>query len=271
MNTIRTLIVDDELAARQALLHLLERDNDIAVVGDCGGGREAVHLVGEHQPDLMFLDIQMPGLDGFGVIREIAPPELPVVVFVTAYDQHALQAFEVHAVDYLLKPFSDTRFLEALHGAKQQVRQRRLGALGQHVAALARAYAEPLDAVAGELASTSGDGTGRLEHLLIKVAGRLTRVRMADIDWIDADGDTARVRVGQTSYSLRATMDKLEADLGSIGFMRIHRSTIVNVERVKELRPYYGGDFVAVLKDGTSLKVSRSRLGSLESRLGRKI
>ncbi len=269
MKPIPTLIVDDEPAARAALVELLQRDVEIAVVGECAGGRQAVNLVREHGPELMFLDIQMPGMNGFGVIGEIEPDRLPVVVFVTAYDKHALQAFEVHAVDYLLKPFSDARFVEALNGAKNQVRQRRLGALDHHVAALASAYAEPANGGQQESARAKGDGTHHLEQLLIRVAGRLARVRTADIDWIDADGDTVRIRVGQMTYSLRATMDKLETELAPIGFVRIHRSTIVNVERVKELQPYYREDFVAVLRDGTRLKVSRSRLETLKTRLGR--
>jgi len=271
MNAIRTLIVDDEVAARRALALLLARDPEIAVVGECGNGREAVALAGSQTPELMFLDIQMPGLDGFGVIREIEPQRLPVVVFVTAYDQHALQAFEVHAVDYLLKPFNDARFQEALNVAKQQVRQRRLGALGSHIAALASAYTEAPAGGAGELAGPTAIGGERPEHLLIKTAGHLTRLRTADIDWIDADGDTARIRAGRATYPLRSTMDKLEADLATAGFVRIHRCTIVNVERVTGLRPFYRGDFVAVLRDGTTLKVSRSRLAQLEARLGRKL
>src|SRR5258708_34259035 len=189
MKPIPTLIVDDEPAARAALVELLQRDVEIAVVGECAGGRQAVNLVREHEPELMFLDIQMPGMNGFGVIGEIEPDRLPVVVFVTAYDKHALQAFEVHAVDYLLKPFSDARFVEALNAAKNQVRQRRLAALDHTVAARASSKPEPAHGGQQESARAKGDGTHHLAQLSVSVAGRLAWVPTGDIDWSHAARD----------------------------------------------------------------------------------
>jgi two-component system LytT family response regulator len=268
MKTIDTLIVDDEPAARNALLHLLREDPEISLGRPCENGREAVRAIKSHHPELVFLDVQMPGLDGFGVLREVEAKDLPVIVFVTAYDRHALHAFEVHAVDYLLKPFSDARFSAALTVAKTQVRQRRLGELGQQVAALISGSA---DAGAGPASDAGAPGLRDLEPLLIRVDGRIARVRTENIDWIDADGDSVRVRVGETSYPLRTSMDKLEQELDSVQFVRIHRSTIVNVDRIKELRLCYPGEYVAVLQDGTTLKVSRNRRELLESRLGRKV
>jgi two-component system, LytTR family, response regulator len=270
MKPIDALIVDDEPAARNALLHLLRQDPEIVLSRPCENGREAVRAIRAHHPELVFLDVQMPGLDGFGVLREIERKDLPVVVFVTAYDRHALHAFEVHAVDYLLKPFSDARFLEALTVAKTQVRQRRLGELGQQVAALISASPAAAPGPAGS-ADPPDSGLRDLEPLLIRVDGRIARVRTESIDWIDADGDSVRVRVGETSYPLRTSMDKLEQELDAMQFVRIHRSTIVNVERIRELRLCYPGEYVAVLHDGTTLKVSRNRRELLESRLGRKV
>jgi two-component system, LytTR family, response regulator len=270
MKPIETLIVDDEPAAREALLHLLRQDPEITLTRECENGREAVRLIQASRPELMFLDIQMPGLDGFGVLREVDAKDLPIVVFVTAYDRHALHAFEVHAVDYLLKPFSDSRFLEALSVAKGQVRQRRLGDLGQQVAALISTDAAHLARAGSSTENKVNSGTD-VDPLLIRVDGRIARVPIQSIDWIDADGDSVCVRVGEVHYPVRTSMDKLERELNSTRFVRIHRSTIVNVERIKELRQCYPREYVAVLHDGTSLKVSRNRRDLLESRLGRKV
>lgn len=271
MKPITTLVADDEPAARNALVHLLERHREIEIVGQSGGGREAVQVIRELRPELAFLDIQMPGLDGFGVVRETDPNHLPIIVFVTAYDTHALHAFEVHAIDYLLKPFSDVRFLEALTVAKGHVQQRRLGELYYQVAALVSAYPRPTIDDGGAAEVSLDAKTHHLDRLLIRVDGSIASVRASDIDWIDADGDSVCVRVGKVSYPLRSTMEKLEGELDPTRFVRIHRSTIVNVERIKELRPCYPGEYVAVLHDGATLKVSRHRRDVLESRLGRKV
>jgi len=265
MKPIQTVIVDDEPAARKALLHLLAADPEVGVLAECRSGREAVRILREGRAELVFLDIQMPKLDGFGVLREVRAEQLPVVVFVTAYDKYALKAFAVHAIDYLLKPFSDARFFEALQQAKQQVEHRRLGDLGHRVAVLVSGYADLANAMGEQKESRY------LERILVRVAGLITPVRVTDIDWIDAEGDYVRIRVGKTSHLLRATMHRLESQLDPARFVRIHRSTIVNLERVKELQPSYRGEYVAVLHDGTTLKLSRGCREQLESRLGRKV
>jgi two-component system LytT family response regulator len=271
MKPIPALIVDDEPAARKALVHLLAPDPDIVVLAECRGGREAVRAIRERAPELLFLDVQMPGLDGFRVLRELEPDRVPVVVFVTAYDKYALRAFEAHAIDYLLKPFSDARFYEALKEAKTQVQHRRLGDLGHQVAALVARYAELTPSPGEEEGGAASPKEPYLDRLLVRVDGRITPVRTADIDWIDAEGDYVRLRVGKTSHVLRTTMHRIESQLDPARFVRIHRSTIVNLERVKELKPSYRGEYVAVLHDGTTLKLSRGCREVLESRLGREV
>jgi two-component system, LytTR family, response regulator len=263
MTEMRTLIVDDEPAARAGLRHLLSADPDIAVVGECRDGREAVAAMRDAGPELVFLDVQMPELDGFGVLRAVGEERLPVVVFVTAYDQYALRAFEVHAVDYLLKPFTDDRFREALRQAKLQVRRARLGELSRQVAALV--------ADGAATGQAAGSPAAVRDRLVVKTGGGVTLVPMADIDWIDADGDYVRIHAGKAAHTVRETMHHLESELDPGRFVRIHRSTIVNLERIKELQPFYRGEFVAVLHDGTRLKLSRGCRDTLEARLGRRI
>lgn len=263
---IRVLVVDDEPAAREGLLHLLATDPEVTVVGECVNGREAVAALRGTDADVLFLDVQMPGLDGFGVLRAVGVDRVPVVVFVTAYDQYAIRAFEVHALDYLLKPFSDERFHEALARAKEHVRQGKLGLLGRRLAAL---VAE-LDAPAAAEPAASAPPPGKyLDRLVIKSGGRVTLLRVSDIDWIDAEGDYVRVHVGRQWHLLRETMKNLESQLDPHRFVRIHRSTIVNLERVKELQPFFRGEYVLVLNEGTTLKLSRGYREHLERMLGR--
>ena len=231
---IRALVVDDEPAARAAIRTLLADDSEIQVVGECADGRTALDAIRSKAPDILFLDVQMPEMDGFTLLGELEPVELPVVVFVTAYDQYALRAFEVHALDYLLKPFDDERFGRAVAHAKQQVRQGKLGALSA-----------------------------------IKAGGRVTILGVKDIDWIEAEGDYVKIHAGRAWHVLRETMKHLETQFGPARFVRIHRSTIVNVERIKELQPYFRGEYVVILHDGTSLKLSRGYKEHLETALGR--
>jgi two-component system LytT family response regulator len=256
MRTIRTLIVDDEPAAREGMRSLLAADADVVVVGECSNGTEAVAAIRETRPDLVFLDIQMPELRGFGVLDEVAEERPPAVVFVTAFGQYALRAYEVHAVDYLLKPFTDERFREALHRAKQQVRQAWLDELPQSIAALLperEPWRRPR----------------YLDRLPIRSGGKVTLLPVREIDWIDAEGDHVRIHVGKISHLFRDTMANLEEQLDSARFVRIHRSTIVNLEKVKELEPFFHGEYVVVLHNGTTLKLSRRYRDRLEARLGR--
>jgi two-component system LytT family response regulator len=257
MRTIRTLIVDDERAARDGIRHLLAADPEIVVAGECSNGREAAAAIRDTAPDLVFLDVQMPELDGFGVLREVGAERAPAVVFVTAFDQYALRAFDVHALDYLLKPFTDDRFRQSLERAKQLVRQGRLGDLSRKLAALLD-HDEPAPA-----------RPRYLDRLVVKSGGKVTLLPVGEIEWIDAEGDYVRIHVGKTWHLLRETMKNLEDQLDGARFVRIHRSTIVNLEKVKELQPFFRGEYVVVLHNGTTLKLSRGYRDNLEARLGR--
>jgi two-component system LytT family response regulator len=258
MRAIRTLIVDDELAGRDGIRHLLAVDPEIVVAGECANGRDAAAAIRDDAPDLVFLDVQMPELDGFEVLREVGVERAPAIVFVTAFDQYALRAFDVHAIDYLLKPFTDERFRQSLERAKLQVRHGRLGELSQKLAALL-GHGEPSRAARAPY----------LDRLLVKSGGKVTLLPVGEIEWIDAEGDYVRIHVGKTWHLLRETMKNLEGQLDATRFVRIHRSTIVNLEKVKELQPFFRGEYVVVLHNGTTLKLSRGYRDNLEARLGR--
>ncbi len=262
MRTVRTLIVDDEKSARDGLRHLLAADGDITVIGECGDGRSAVSAIRDLEPDLVFLDVQMPELDGFATLRAVGLERLPTIVFVTAYDRYALAAFEAHAVDYLLKPFADERFHDALAQAKHRIRQSRLGEFGERVAALLAEGPVPL---------SSQPRSAAHRPLVLHTKERVVLLPADEIAWIDADGDYVRIHAPDTTHVVRETMHGIEAQLDPTRFVRIHRSTIVNLGRVRELQTSYRGEVVALLHDGTRLKVSRGCRPVLESRLGRRI
>ena len=247
--TLTALVVDDEPVARRRLKALLRDEPTVNVVGECGDGEEALDAIRRVAPELVFLDVQMPGLDGFEVIEALGPKACPAVIFVTAYDEYALEAFEVHAVDYLLKPFDRAR----LHAAIERAHALALGGdLGRRLGAL----------VAGVAASRP------LKRLLVKSGGRVYFVRVEEIDWIEATGHYLRLHVGSESHLLRATVASVEARLDPERFARIHRSTIVNVERVKEMHPAFHGDFVVTLRSGTQLDCSRTYAQRLQRSLG---
>lgn len=249
---IRTLIIDDEPLARDKVRMLLARDPDVALVGECANGEEAVEAIKTHAPDLIFLDIQMPGLDGFGVLSKLDSATLPGVVFVTAYDHYAIHAFEVHALDYLLKPFAQKRFTEALQRAKAEIRKPRDGAFNQQLLSLL-----------GEL----GAGPRYLERFVIRSTGRVFFLKVADVDWIEAAGNYLNIHIGHESHLLRETMNSLETQLDPRKFVRIHRSTLVNIERIKELSPLFHGDYVVTLTNGSRLTLSRSYRDKLSGML----
>lgn len=253
---IKVLIVDDEPPARRNLHALLKRDPEIEWVKECGNGREAVSSVRAQQPDLVFLDVQMPELDGFAVLEQLAGQPLPVIIFVTAYDQYALKAFEVSALDYLLKPFSDERFRKALEQAKRQIAQQNASDLGQKLLRLLGAR------------ETKTEAPRYLTRLLVKTTGRVIFIRTEEIDWIEAYDNYIRLHVSGKAHLLRQTMNELEAGLDPEQFARIHRSTIVNLDRIQELRPHFNGEHLIILQDGTELKLSRSRKDWLEQWLG---
>lgn len=242
--TIRTLIVDDEPLAREKLRSFLESEPDIEILTECRDGREALLAIESEKPDLVFLDIQMPELGGFEVLENVEPENLPAVIFVTAFDQYALKAFEVHAVDYLLKPFDRDRLRQALDRARRERDRQELGEVQKQLRAL--------------LADIDTQKPQFAERLVVKSAGRVVFVKVADIDWVDAAGNYVKLHVGGEGHLLRETMSHLEERLDPRRFLRIHRSTIVNIERIKELQQQFHGDYLVVLKSGQRLTLSRS-------------
>ena len=252
---IRVLIVDDEPLARNRLKILLEDRADFEVVGECRNGLEAVESIHSLSPDLVLLDVQMPEMDGLSVLKEIGPFNIPAIIFVTAYDQYALRAFEVHALDYLLKPFDDERFENALQHAKDLIRRGRIDALSRQLFALARdlrgIQEQPVERVLE-------NEPKYLNRLAIKSGDRVSLIKVKNIRWIEGAGVYVRLHVDKVSHLLRETLSSLEEQLDPGQFVRIHRSTIVNVEQVKELKSYFHGEYILYLHDGTHLKLSRS-------------
>jgi two-component system LytT family response regulator len=248
---IRVAIIDDEPLARAALRVLLETDPEVAVVGDCIGV-DAPALIEEAQVELVFLDVQMPEVDGFQVLAALRPEALPATVFVTAHDEYAVRAFEVHAIDYLLKPFDDERLFTALARAKQRL-------------------ARP-DPIAGEqllaLLADRARQQRHVERFLVRERGKVVAVRALDIDWIEAADYYATLHVGGATHLVRQTMADLEASLDGARFVRVHRKAIVNIDRVREIHPLFRGDCTLVLADGTQVKLSRTRRAEFERMFG---
>jgi len=242
MEKIRTLIVDDELLARRGIRAQLKEESDIEIVAECGNGRDAIKIIEEQKPDLVFLDIQMPELDGFAVVEAINHERLPAVIFVTAYDKYALRAFEVHALDYLLKPFDTERFTKALERARKQIERRSI-----------RDLSKRLQSLIDDLKTNQRYA----ERLVIKQAGRIFFLSVEEIDWIEAADNYVRLHAGRDTHILRETMSSLESRLDPTQFIRVHRSTIINVERIKELHPMFRGEYEIILRDGTRLTSGR--------------
>ncbi|MGH7494536.1 MAG: LytR/AlgR family response regulator transcription factor [bacterium] len=267
MKKIRTIIIDDEPLGREGMRVLLERDAEIEIVGECANGYEAIDAITTIAPDLVFLDVQMPEMDGFEVLAQIAPEHLPVVVFVTAFDEYALRAFEVHALDYLLKSYSDDRFEAALRRAKEQIRQKKIGEVSQRLMAMLN-HPHGLDASAEALKELR---EGYLQRLVIKAGGRVYFLKAHEIDWIEAADYYVTLHAGGKSHLLRESLHSLERRLDPARFQRIHRSTIVNLDRVQELQSIAYGDYLVILRDGTQLKMSRAHRQRLEAILGRSL
>ena len=276
--------MDDEALARQRVRRLLQNETDVEIVGEAESGTEAVTMIRERQPDLVCLDVQMPGLDGFGVLREIEGGPVPMVLFVTAYDEHAQRAFDVHAVDYVLKPVDGERFRAAFDKARKQranaVAAERLGELLETVrrladggAAEARDGATALASLAGAAAPSvppaAAGANGRYaSRILVKQDGRMFFVKTTEIDWIEADRNYVRLHVGKTAHTIRERISHLEETLDPRLFARIHRSTIVNLNRVREMQQWFSGDYVVILEDGTRLRLSRHYRDRVEKQVG---
>ena len=251
---IRALIIDDESLARDRLRKMLAGNPEIEVLGEASDGAAAVEAIRKFKPDLVFLDVQMPELDGFGVLAALGPEHLPAVVFVTAYDQFALKAFEVHAVDYLLKPYDQERFNTALARALDRIRQQQSGDLSQRISSLL-AEVKP--------------ASKALERLAIKSSGRVVVVKVEDIDWLESADNYVVLHVGHESHMHRETMNTMEGQLPPAKFMRISRSTIVNVDRIKELQPLFHGEYAVILRNGAKLTLSRTHRDKLDQIMGR--
>ena len=253
---ISVLVVDDEEPARQRLIELLRRDAQVTTIVEATDGIAAVEMIGNRRPDLVFLDVQMPELDGLGVIDAIGPNEMPLTIFVTAYDQHAIRAFEASALDYLLKPFSDERFEGALARAKTRLDERSLREFGQRIIKMASASSTPLNK------------EPRWDRLVVKSGGSTRFIRVVDIDWIEAAGVYVNLHVAGRELLYRAALNELAEKLDPRRFVRVHRSAIVNLESILQLEPISHGEFDAVLKNGSRTRVSRTYRAQLEKRLG---
>jgi two-component system LytT family response regulator len=241
---IRTVIVDDEPSARRGLRLLLDRDPEMRVVGEAASGEEALKLIRQERPDLVLLDVQMPAGDGFEVLKGIERQAMPAVIFVTAYDEYALRAFDVNAVDYLLKPYDDARFSEALRRGKDAVRSRRTVPIDERITRLVDYLQQ-------------GAPPGLSDRILLRSSGEVFFLKPEEIDWIEAEGDYMKFHVAGRTHLMRETMVRLSSRLDARRFVRIHRSTIVNIDRVHKLSPSYAGDYTVHLRDGTKLKLSR--------------
>ena len=240
--TIRTIIADDEGLARKKLRILLGAETSVQVVAECQDGKEVIGAVSAHRPDLLLMDIQMPGADGFEVLAKIPDDQLPIVIFVTAYDQYAIRAFEAHALDYLLKPFNQER----LHKAIQRVKTE-----------LLKSHEQSIRSRILDLLDTTRRDSKQLRRLVIRTSGRVIFLDLNEIDWIEAAANYVRLHSGKDSYLLREGIGHLAAKLDPERFVRIHRSFIVNVSRIRELQPCDSGEYIAVLKNGRELSCSR--------------
>lgn len=263
---LRTIIVDDEALARRGLRHRLTGIDDVDIVAEARNGREALQLIENERPDLIFLDIQMPGMDGFDVLRALEPERMPVIIFVTAFDDYAIQAFEAHALDYLLKPIDEQRLGDALDRARDFLERRQAV---EHRDSLLRLVGQITGRAVGSMDDVRRAGVDRLKRreppkLAIKDGGSTTWLRQDEIDWIDAAGDYMCVHANGETHILRCTMKKLESELDSEILQRVHRSTIVNVHRVREMHAHINGEYFLTLSNGHTVKLSRSYKDKLQ-------
>jgi len=246
---IRTVVVDDEPLACKRLEKLLNEDEEIDLLKLCGNGEEAIEVISSREPDLVFLDIQMPEINGFEVLQQIDQHKVPLIIFVTAYDEYALKAFDVHALDYLMKPFKKERFFESLERAKKALQQDNRAQIHEKIE---------------NLLTYIDDSCGPLSRILVKSSGRYFFLKTSDIDWIESAGNYVRIHSKGSHYLIRETMINMEKKLNSDTFFRIHRSTIINVEKVKELEQWFHGDYQVIMYNDHKLTMSRNYKELLE-------
>jgi two-component system LytT family response regulator len=251
---IRALIVDDEALARKFIRRMLKDDRDFDMIGECSNGKEAVATIRQENPDVVFLDVQMPEMNGLEVLESIGIERLPEIVFTTAYEQYAIRAFELHALDYLLKPFDQARFKDAIRYAKERFRS------GHHSDGRRQVSA---------LLENIKNKPQHLERLVIKSGGRITFLRTDEINWIEADDKYVHLHTSKARPMVRQTLSAMEEQLDPAKFRRVHRSAIVNVERIAELQPLFSGEYSILLQDGTKLTLSRNYKDKLFGLLGK--
>jgi two-component system LytT family response regulator len=252
---IRVLVVDDEPLAREKIQRMAKDDPDLRIVAECANGAEAIEAIQTLAPDLILLDVQMPEVGGFAVLEALSSNNIPLppVIFITAYDHYAVRAFEVNALDYLLKPFDRERFRAAIERAKKTIRREQAPALDERIVAL-------LEQLQGQQKYH--------ERLVVKTGGRVFFLNTDEVDWVEAEGNYVSIHTGKKTYLLRETISSLESQLDPKKFIRIHRSSIVNINRIKELQPWSHGEYHVILLDGTQLTLSRSYREKLQSALG---
>ncbi len=251
---ITAVIVDDELLARKFIRRMLKHEPDWELVGEASNGNEAVETIRTQKPDIVFLDVQMPEMDGFAVLEKVAIGQLPEIVFTTAYESYAIRAFELHALDYLLKPFDQQRFREAIRHAKERLHSRQLEDGRRQI---------------GALLERINSKQPYLERLIIKADGRITFLNTHEIDWIEADDKYVHLHTAKGARMVRQTLSAMETQLDPARFVRIHRSAMVNVERIKELQPLFNGEYSLLMEDKTKLTLSRTYKDKLFGLLGK--
>jgi two-component system LytT family response regulator len=253
---IRAIIVDDEPLAREKVQLFAGSEPDIEIVAQCGNGQEAIDAYHRHKPDLLFLDIQMPEINGFDVLQHLqAHLPLPGIIFITAYDEFALRAFEFHALDYLLKPYDRERFSKAVSHARDAIGSRPQSEItAQQIRTLLESIKQ---------------SPAKLERLIVKTNGRIIFLRIEEIDWMEAAGNYVKLHVGSETHLMRETMNKLEEQLNPQQFIRIHRSTIINIAKIKELQPYFNGEYTVTLQNNTTVILSRGYRESFTAILGK--
>lgn len=269
MKKIRVLVVDDEPLAREGVLAMLQHDPELELLGTAADGQIALQMIRTQRPDLVFLDVQMPKRDGFAVLADLKPEERPAIVFITAYDQYAIRAFEICAVDYLLKPFRDTRFAAALARAKAGIRQAQEGESGRRMEQLLEHMRAMLDSRSDRTPEAEAGGSEASGRVVLKSGSDLHFVRTSDIIWVESQADFIKVHTTGTAQLVRETLQNFEQRVPVDKFLRIHRSSLVNVDHVKKVTPALYGDYTVLMADGTVLRLSRKNRAKLKLLIGR--